>query len=186
MNITYNFIICLFLLPLIVICVFYFTIKEREHKESNKQNILINILGAIFIDFMFCIFIFGIISVIIAVVGNIKLYYYFISLFIVIVLSINVFFTSFGFKIMKIFCHRFQFPILINNAFYIFTLLFSMKINRIWLYIIIGLYIGIDSLFILIKERPFIYFVFKIKILSCARIKKNRNRRYNSKVPDTV
>jgi hypothetical protein len=165
--VTYGFFGILFLLPLIVICIFFFVTKEKEIRELVKKNSLLSICGAIFIDFMFSIFIFGIVSIAIAIINHIKLYYYFVSLFIVIVLSLNVFFTSPGFKIMGICCRRFQFPILINNAFYIFTLFFVVAVNKIWLYIIIGLYAGLDSFFIAIKKKPFAFFVFKIDIFSC-------------------
>jgi hypothetical protein len=126
-----------------------------------------NIIFAMGIDLFICLIGLGLIgffTLIINYLLNIPIYYYLLEIFFILILFANVLFTSFGFRICKIYCPRYKIPIMFNNAFYIF--LFTIVINEkiLIIYIITGLYAGIDSLFLVIKRKPFIYYLFKINV----------------------
>jgi hypothetical protein len=89
---------------------------------------------------------------------------FFVVLYLVLLFSGNVFYTSVGFKIAKIVCPRYHLEIAVNAAFYIFCILVLVDSDNMVLKALAGLYGGIDSFTIMVKRVPFIYFVCKISI----------------------
>jgi hypothetical protein len=91
-----------------------------------------NIIFAMGIDLFVCLLGLGLIgfsTLIINYLLNIPIYYYLLEIFSILILSSNVFFTSFGFRICKIYCPGYKIPIMFNNAFYVF--LFTMVIGLV-------------------------------------------------------
>jgi hypothetical protein len=156
----------LFLLSLLIVMIFL--IAQKDYMMLDKTlYININILVAVVIDF-FIYFISLVLVLFLAamiiLLIHIPIYYYLLEIFILLILSSNVFFTSPGYRIFKLFLPRYKVPILLNNAFYISIFTVVIKENNIILGVIAGLYVSLDSLCILIKRRPLICWVFKINI----------------------
>ena len=70
---------------------------------------------------------------------------------------------SIGFKLMNIYVKPSYF-ILIGKIYYVF-LSASLLQSFLFLKIIVGVLIGLDSLFIILKDRPFLYLVCKVNVL---------------------
>jgi len=143
-----------------VIALFFIFQRKHEEHEKHENYIGLRVVVAILIDiitYIFFIGLFGIISILLP-----SFYHGFAVLLSAIILGYNVFFTSPGYKLLKINVCRYKIPVLFYNAFFIFFLLGVLKIHKVPIYIIAGLYFGLDSFFLLIKKSPFVYYIFKI------------------------
>jgi hypothetical protein len=154
-------------------------IINRNEKKYDKIYNGYRFWLAIFLDVFFAIIIFGIIGLVSGYMPKSKLFYS-ISLIMLInyLISSNVFFNSLGYKISRIRCKKFNIGILLNNNIYIlsFVLFFN---SPIIVKILIGLFLGIDSFFIMIRKKHFIYKLFNIDIYSSEAVVS----RYSTKGP---
>jgi hypothetical protein len=166
-DINYIETVILTLISLMIVMIFL--TGGKNHKASDKTIIYteFNVLFAAIIDFFICFTVLGAVAFLAAVIVlllRIPIYYYFLETFVLFVLSFNVFFTSPGYKIFRLFFPRYKIPILFNNAFYISLLTIVVKENNIIIGVIAGLYASIDFLCILIKRKPFLCCIFKINV----------------------
>jgi hypothetical protein len=134
--------------------------RKTEHDGFN----IIFAMGIDLFIYFLSLGLIGFLTLTINYLFHFPIYYYLLEIFYILILSSNVLFTSLGFRICKIYCPRYKIPILFNNAFYVSLFTIVINENNLIIYIIVGLYSGIDSLFIVIKRKPFIYFLFKINI----------------------
>jgi hypothetical protein len=144
-----------------LIALFFSFRRKHENHESYEKYIGLRPIFAIFIDIITSILfigLFGIISVLLPVI----FYYGFAILLSATILGYNVFFTSPGYKLFKIKVYRYKIPVLFYNILFIFCFIGVLKINKLLIYILAGLYFGLDSFFLIIKKAPLVYYVFKI------------------------
>jgi len=134
--------------------------KQKKHGKYEKY-IGLRAIAAIFIDIITIVLficLFGIISILLPVI----FYNIFAVLLSSIILGYNVFFTSPGYRLLKINVCRYKIPVLFYNALFIFCFIGILRINKLPIYIIAGLYFGLDSLFIILKKTPLVFYIFKI------------------------
>jgi hypothetical protein len=83
-----------------------------------------------------------------------------VEIFVLLFLSSNVFFTSPGYRIFRLFLPRYKTPVLFNNAFYVALSTVILKGNNIIMGIAAGLYVSLDFLCILVKRKPLVCFIY--------------------------
>jgi hypothetical protein len=134
--------------------------KKEYYKIYNGYRFWL----AIFFDFLCDIIIFGIIGIVSSYITNGKLFYS-TSVIILInyIIASNVFFDSLGYKILRIRRNKFHIGILLNNNIYILCFMLFFNSPCI-IKILIGLFLGIDSFYIIVKKNHFIYKLFHVDI----------------------
>ena len=157
----------------IVVAVFLFIFekwnKTERIEKKEERYIGLRVLVAIFIDIIFSIFILGLFGIL-SVLLPVMFFYFLVTLLIAIILGYNVFFTSFGYKLLNIYCYLYKIPVLFYNAFFLFCFIGVFIVDNLLIYIIFGLYAGFDSIFLFIKKTPFFYYIFKINYYRKQRI----------------
>jgi hypothetical protein len=148
-------------ISIFVTAFFFFFRKKHEKHEKHEKYIGLRAIFAVIIDIITSVLLiglFGILSVLLPVI----FYHGLAILLSAIILGYNVFFTSLGYKLLKINVCRYKIPVLFYNALFIFFLISVLKINKLPIYIIAGLYSSLDSFFLILKKTPLIYYIFKI------------------------
>jgi hypothetical protein len=163
-----NYIETLILFAIAPAIVMIFSAHGKDRKISDRTLYTeFNVLFAVFIDFIVCFIALGAVAFLAAAIillMRIPIYYYLLEVFVLFVLSFNVFFTSPGYRIFRLFIPRYKIPILLNNSFYISLFTIIVKENNIIIGIIAGLYASFDFFCILIKRKPFLCCIFKIDV----------------------
>jgi hypothetical protein len=148
----------------IIITIFFFICggKKEKRGEENTKYIGFRVLGAIFIDIISMIFVIGLFGIAIIFLPGVFSIYLAGLLPPALILGNNLFFTSLGYKLFGIYCCRYKIPVLLYNAYLIFCFFVVLKMNNLLIYIIVGIYSGLDSFFLVTKKTPFVFHVFKI------------------------
>jgi hypothetical protein len=141
---------------------------KKEYKISyEKKNDGFLLIPALIIDFIVYLFALGLAGfgyVIILFLIKIPIHDHLLEILVITIFSSNVFFTSPGYKICKLFCPRYKMQVLLNNSLYVFLLTVAVNEQNIVIGIVAGLYMGLDFIFFILKRMPFLYYLFKIDI----------------------
>jgi hypothetical protein len=149
--------------------------KNIDYSDFRKSDR--KIIGALFIDLMFMLLLLGLFSYVsIFILKSKYLFTFCIELLIIYYLLSNVFFRSVGFVVFGLYNKMHCFSAILNNIVYA-LFLFGVKNNYFFLLIILGLYAGLDAMFMIIKGNRFLFYIFNISIYSKKPFSKPKGKR---------